>query len=241
MAVYVEKPMVMQPEEFARVSTAIALKPILFTLGLNRRYSPFIMKLRAQVEAPIQTVTYHVNQQPIDLDHRTLDEFEGGGRLVSEAEHFIDICNFLIGRPPTTVWARAIGTPPEHLRTLSSFAITILYEGAVANILYDESGAPGFPRERVTASGRGQIAILDDFATLTIHGRKKKVFGGSRREMGHREALAQFVAALRGQPHTMLTWEDASLATICMLAAQESIRSGESIDLHQFRDALRIQ
>jgi polar amino acid transport system substrate-binding protein len=186
-------------------------------------------------------VTYLINQQPVPADHRTVDEFEGGGRLVSEAEHFIDLCTFLIGRAPTTVYARALGQSPDDLRRLSSFALTLWYDGAVASIVYDESGASSFPRETVTVSGRGQVATLEDFARLTIHGRNKRTYGGSTRQMGHREALTQFVAALRGEPNTMLTWQDASLATLCMFAAQESIRSGEPVVLRTFRSVVAAQ
>jgi hypothetical protein len=117
--------------------------------------------------------------------------------------------------------------------------VTLHYDGAVANLIFNESGAEGFPREQVTVLARGQVAVLEDFSKLRLHGiRARKSGTGLRREMGHREALAQFIAALRREPNTMLGWEEASLATMCMFAAQESIRSGQTIDLRQFREAL---
>jgi hypothetical protein len=91
----------------------------------------------------------------------------------------------------------------------------------------------------VTVLARGQVAVLEDFSKLHLHGIKSRRSGsGLRREMGHREALTQFVTALRGEPNTMLGWEEASLATMCMFAAQESLRSGETVDLRLFREAL---
>jgi predicted dehydrogenase len=239
--IYLEKPMVTLFEDFKRVWQVMDATPVLFTMGLNRRYSPLVATMREMIEEPVQSITYLVNQQPVPADHRTVDEFEGGGRLVSEAEHFIDLCNFVIGHPPTTVQGRPLGPAPGDLRRLSSFALTLWYDGAVANIIYDESGASTFPRERVTATGRGQVATLDDFARLTIQGRKKRAYGGGKRQMGHREALTQFVSALRGESNTMLTWQDASLATLCMFAAQESIRSGEPVDLRSFRSVMASQ
>jgi hypothetical protein len=56
--------------------------------------------------------------------------------------------------------------------------------------------------------------------------------------MGHAEELEQFVRAVQGQPNELLTWDDASLATTCMFAAQESIRLGAEIDVDQFRQSL---
>jgi predicted dehydrogenase len=175
----------------------------------------------------------------IPPDHWSLDEVDGGGRLVSEGEHFIDLCHLLIDRDPVSVYARSLGQAPEDPRKLCNFAVTIHYDGAVANVVFNESGGTGFPRERIQVLAPGQVAILDDFAKLTVHGKKQRSLGSaSRRQMGHKEALREFASAVRGQPNKLLTWRQASLATLCMFAAQESIRSGEAVDLRQFRQAL---
>jgi predicted dehydrogenase len=213
--------------------------PVLFTLGLNRRYSPLVTKLRELLIGPVDAVNYLITQPFVPPDHWTLDPVDGGGRLITEGEHFIDLCHLLIGRPPVSIMARALGPAPEDIRTLCNFAVAIQYEGAVANVVFSESGATGFPREQLTVMAPGQVAVLEDFAKLTVFGKERKSVGGRlRREMGHRQALSEFVAAIRGEPNTMLGWDEASLATMCMFAAQESIRSGEPIDLRQFRQAL---
>ncbi len=86
---------------------------------------------------------------------------------------------------------------------------------------------------------KGQVATLDDFARLTVHGRRVRKFGGGRgAAMGHKEQLAAFVSALRGEPSGLLSWEEASVATLSVFAAQESIRTGEVIDLRDFREAV---
>jgi predicted dehydrogenase/threonine dehydrogenase-like Zn-dependent dehydrogenase len=237
-AVFVEKPMVMHLSEFSEISQLMRDKPVLFTLGLNRRYSPLVTKLRSVLHAPVVSVTYSIMQPFLPPDHWSLDETEGGGRLVAEGEHFIDLCNLLIGRPPLAVFARTLGKTPDDLRKLCNFAVTVHYDGAVANVIFNESGAPGYPRERVVVLAPGQVAELDDFASLTVHGRRKQKFGGMQKEMGHRQELVEFVAALRGEPNSMLTWQEASLATLCMFAAEESLRSGEPIYLTGFREQL---
>jgi hypothetical protein len=81
--------------------------------------------------------------------------------------------------------------------------------------------------------------MLDDFAKLTVHGVDvKKQGSGLRKSMGHAEELDEFVRALRGQPNQVLTWEDASTATLCMFAAEESIRTGAQVDVAELRGAL---
>jgi polar amino acid transport system substrate-binding protein len=238
-AIYVEKPMVTLLSDFREVVKLMEQNPILLTLGLNRRYSPMVARLRKLIEGPVDSVQYLITQPYVPPDHWTLDEVEGGGRLITEGEHFIDLCHLLIGRPPITVSARALGKAPDDIRNLCNFAVTIEYEEAVATVVFNESGAADFPREQLTVLARGQVAVLDDFAKLTVHGRKRQVYGSPRRkEMGHREALSEFVAAVRGEPSRMLTWEEASLATTCMFAAQESIRSGAPVDLREFRQTL---
>jgi predicted dehydrogenase/threonine dehydrogenase-like Zn-dependent dehydrogenase len=239
-AVFVEKPMVTRLEDLGRIARLMASKPVLFTLGLNRRYSPMVTHMRRELGGPADTVHYTIAQAYLPPEHWTLDEIEGGGRLISEGEHFIDLCHLLIGREPLSVYARALGEGPEDLRNLARFDVTIHYEGAVAHVTFDESGSLGYPREKVTAFASARVAVLDDFGQLTVHGAGKPARHGSplRKQMGHREVLAEFVKALRGESSEMLTWEDAFRATITTFAAQESIRSGMPVDLRSFREAI---
>lgn len=237
--VYVEKPMVTRLDQFKSILRMMSERPVPFTLGLNRRYSPMIEKLRGVLTEPVDTVTYLVTQAFVPPDHWSLDEVDGAGRLISEGEHFLDLCHLLVGRPPLTVYARALGEMPDDLRTLCNFAITVHYDGAVANVLFDECGTPRHPRERIIATAKGQTAVLDDFAELTYYGKTKKSFGQSfNKQMGHEQALSAFVSYLRGETDSeaprLLGWTEASLATASMFAAQESIRSGQPVDLRRF-------
>jgi polar amino acid transport system substrate-binding protein len=238
-AVFVEKPMVTRLDQFGELLRLMEGRDALVTLGLNRRYSPMIEILKESMIGPVDFVEYVITQPFVPADHWTLDPVDGGGRLITEGEHFIDLCNLLVAATPVSVTARALGEKPADLRTLCNFAITLQYEGAAATVVFNESGAAGFPRERLTVLSHGRVAILDDFAKLTVHGLDVKNQGsGLRKSMGHAEELEQFVRALRGQPNHLLSWEDASTATLCMFAAQESIRTGVQIDVAEFRAAL---
>jgi len=237
-AVLVEKPLVTRLEDFGKLLKLVRDRRPLITLGLNRRYSPMVEALRKSIDGEVAHVQYTIAQQFLPRDHWSLDPVDGGGRLVSEGEHFIDLCNLIIGKEPISVSARALGPAPEDPRTLCNFSVTMHYDGAAATVVFNESGAPQFPRERLTVLAPGQVAILDDFSKLTVHGRRVKKQGGMKKSMGHAEELEQFVRALRGEPNKLLTWEEASLATTCMFAAQESIRLGAEIDIAAFRQGL---
>ncbi|MBV9205493.1 MAG: bi-domain-containing oxidoreductase [Actinobacteria bacterium] len=239
-AVLTEKPMVTRLEDFRELLRLMDNQPTLVTLGLNRRYSPLVGSLRESLRSPADFVEYVIAQQPLPADHWSLDPVDGGGRLVSEGEHFIDLCNLLIGKRPLSVTARALGKLPDDLRTLCNFAVTLHYDAAAASIMFNESGVPGFPRERVSVFARGQVAILDDFGKLTSYraGKPRTKGSGLHKSMGHAEELEQFVRAVKGEPNHLLSWEGSSLATLCMFAAQESIRMGAGIDLDQFHRSL---
>jgi predicted dehydrogenase/threonine dehydrogenase-like Zn-dependent dehydrogenase len=238
-AVFVEKPMVTRLDDFSKLLKLMEKRDALVTLGLNRRYSPMVSTLRDAIDGDIDFVEYVITQPFVPADHWTLDPIDGGGRLITEGEHFIDLCNLLIGKRPVSVTARALGKTPDDIRRLCNFALTLHYDGAVATVVFNESGAAHFPRERLTVLARGQVAILDDFAKLTLHGnRVDKQGSGLRKSMGHTEELREFVRAIRGEANGLLSWDEASLATMCMFAAQESIRIGVEIDLATFREAL---
>jgi predicted dehydrogenase len=239
-AVFIEKPMVTKVEDFGQLLRLMDEQPTLVTLGLNRRYSPLVDELRKSLKSPVDFVEYVIAQQPLPADHWSLDPVDGGGRLVSEGEHFIDLCNLLVGRRPVSVTARALGKLPDDLRTLCNFSVTLHYDGAAATVVFNESGVPGFPRERISVFAKGQVAILDDFGKLTQYGAGKPSTKGSglHKSMGHAEELEQFVRAVKGEPNHLLSWEGSSLATLCMFAAQESIRLGAEIDLDQFQRSL---
>lgn len=241
-AVFVEKPMVTRPEDFGKLLKLMQERDVIVTLGLNRRYSPMVRSLRAAIDGDIDFVEYVITQPFVPAEHWTLDPIDGGGRLITEGEHFIDLCNLLIGREPVSVTARALGKTPDDIRTLCNFSVTLHYDGAAATIVFNESGAPHFPRERVTALGKGQVAMLDDFAKLTVYGKAVDKKGtGLRKSMGHAEELQEFVKAIKGEPNHLLSWQQASIATTCMFAAQESIRLGVEVDLATFRQALMAE
>jgi predicted dehydrogenase/threonine dehydrogenase-like Zn-dependent dehydrogenase len=241
-AVFVEKPMVTTLEDLCDLLPLVDRYDGIVTLGLNRRYSPMVHALRGAVGEPVDAVQYLITQPYVPPDHWTLDPVDGAGRLITEGEHFIDLCNLLIGRRPVTLTARALGQVPHDLRTLCNFAITLHYDGAAATIVFDESGAHRFPRERLTVMAKGAVAVLDDFARLTLYGSRQQQRGsGWRKSMGHAEELQEFVRAIRGEENQLLTWPDASFTTICMFAAQESIRMGAEVDLAAFRSSLDVR
>ncbi len=238
-SIFVEKPMVTRLDHFTEIYRLMQGEPVLLTLGLNRRYAPLVEKLLKFLDGRVDSVTYTVSQPFVPPDHWTLDEVNGGGRLITEGEHFLDICNLLIKQEPLVVFARPLGDPPEDIRALCNYAVTVHYEQAVANLIFSESGSVGFPREKIEVLGRAQAAVLNDFSRLTTYGARVKTIGGrTSKAMGHSQELKEFVSAILGRPNRLLSWKDSALATLMMFAAQQSLTQGEPVYLRDFRSSL---
>ena len=139
-----------------------------FATGLNRRYSTPGGTAPRRLTVPVDSVTYTVTRPYLPPEHWSLDPVDGGGRLISEGEHFLDLCHLLIGRPPLSVYARALGQDargsphPERLRGHRAL------RGAVANIVFDESAGAEYPQERLTVLAKGKWRHWTTSRKLTL-------------------------------------------------------------------------
>jgi predicted dehydrogenase len=203
--VYVEKPLAVSREQLAEVERAFGESrdrvpaPILM-VGFNRRFSPHTQRMRRllqSVAAP-KALNMLMNAGAIPRDHWTQDPVAGGGRILGEACHSIDLARFLIGRPII----RASGIP---MRTGSSGAvrpdtasISLEFEdGSVAAIQYYANGHRDFPKERVEAFCDGRILTLDNFRVLRAHGwAGARTYRTWRQEKGHAACIKAFIDAV---------------------------------------------
>ncbi len=198
--VFVEKPLALtlveldQIEELARKSQGI------LTVGFNRRFAPLALRLRADIErraGPV-AIVITVNAGTVPRDHWIQDPEAGGGRIVGEACHFIDLARFLVGAPVVTASATSArdrdGRPIDDVTHLAiSFA-----DGSTTAIHYLANGASAFPKERVEVFADGRTWQLDNWRKLRAWGGGRSaggVFG--QQDKGHRQELRAFAAAVR--------------------------------------------
>lgn len=223
--VFVEKPLALRAEELAEVEAALFEGAILM-VGFNRRYAPLVERLRAELAgAPDRVVAARVNAGSLPSDHWLHEPADGGGRLIGEGCHFVDLLAHLGDAPAVSVHAVAV-PQPRPLETSDCLAATVqLANGTVASLVYAGSGDSRMPKERIEAFGGGLAAALDDFRRLELYrdGRRTEVKG--RQDKGHRAQFAAFVAALAGraEPPAADSYLASSRAT---LALAESLRTG---------------
>jgi polar amino acid transport system substrate-binding protein len=228
-AVWLEKPVGITPEEVEHVAKAAAESRGFLAVGYNRRFSPHARAVRSAFEGregPL-AIHYTVAAGAPPRGSWITDPEVGGGRVVGEACHFVDLCAWLVGAPPVSVYARAPGRDPEgddSLVALLSFA-----DGSCATIEYLARTDPTLPKERFEVSADGRTARCDNFRTTEVSGRKR--LRTLNQDKGQAAAVAEVLDALRAgrpSPFSLAEIVAVSRATFAML---ESAGSGSEIAL----------
>jgi predicted dehydrogenase len=198
--VFVEKPLALSESDLDLIERTRAAAGSLLTVGFNRRFAPLAQALRGSLTGRTgpAALILTVNPGSIPRDHWTRDPQIGGGRIVGEACHFLDLARFLVGAPirdvdVTTARGRDGRTEEDIAHLLMRFE-----DGSTAVVHYLANGSSAFPKERVEAFADGRVWQVDNW-------RRLKAFGGpggrghwfSRMEKGHREEVASFAQSVR--------------------------------------------
>jgi len=202
--VFCEKPLALREEELAEVEKAwkqaAGRPPCLLMVGFNRRFAPLTVPLRTMIaesgEPPV--LILRVNAGPLPRSHWTQDPEQGGGRILGEACHFVDLLSFLAGALPARMYAA--GAPAFGVDTEDNFAATIEFaNGAVGSLVYTSSGDRAFPKERIEAFCGERVAVLDDFRSLEIWraGNKRVWNSPLGQDKGHKAVWEAFIRSLQ--------------------------------------------
>ncbi len=176
--VFVEKPLAIFQEELKllmegyRSATEVGSPPRLM-VGFNRRFSPQIQKMKSLLQSVSEPKTFImlINAGAIPADHWVQDSQVGGGRIIGEACHFIDLMRFLAGCEVVSVQARRMGDFPSAGLVEDKATITLGFaDGSFGTIHYLANGAASFPKERVEVFTAGRVLQLDNFRKLKAYG-----------------------------------------------------------------------
>jgi predicted dehydrogenase/threonine dehydrogenase-like Zn-dependent dehydrogenase len=233
-AVFLEKPLAIDEEGLQAVLDAVAESGSLLSVGFNRRFSPLVGELKAAflASATPLALSYRVNAGPVPGDSWLHHPEEGGGRIIGEVCHFVDLAQFLIGEEPVEVFAHALGGPAGALH--DTVVITLRFHGgSVASINYFATGDKSFPKERIELFGGGAIGVLDDFRQLTIsRGGRRKRWRRLSQEKGFDEEVRAFLAASRGEAEPPIPLRSLVLTARATFAIEESLRTGLPVPVH---------
>lgn len=192
-AVLVEKPMALNEKELQAVIRTLEATGAPFMVGFNRRFSPAARLVRERIEQrsnPL-VVQYRVNAGLLPPTHWVHTE-EGGGRIIGEACHMLDLFRYWVGAPVTEVTAQAISPRTEQVLLTDNFGATLKYEdGSICTLLYTALGAEELPKEYIEVHCDGVSYVINDFRELRVIGARGGWRGGQ--DKGHRAELEEFV------------------------------------------------
>lgn len=193
--VFVEKPLCLTHDELTEIRSALDCAAGLLMVGFNRRFAPQVVQMKsllARVSSP-KTFVMTVNAGAIPSDHWTQDTAVGGGRLVGEACHFIDLLRFLAGAAISDCTLAAMRSLTNDTATISmEFA-----DGSIGTVHYFANGNKAFPKERLEVFAEGGILQLDNFRKLTGFGWPGfKRMRLARQDKGQVACVQAFVAAI---------------------------------------------
>jgi len=204
--VFVEKPLAIRREELADIESAIADattrndRPLLM-VGFNRRFAPQVQKIKGLLAAVPEPKSFvmTVNAGAISPAHWTQDPDIGGGRIIGEGCHFIDLLRFLADASISSVRTTSMGGTMGGAGPTDSVSFSMTFaDGSLGTVHYLSNGHKSFPKERLEVFCAGRILQLDNFRTLTGFGWPG--FGKMnlwRQDKGNRACAATFIDAVR--------------------------------------------
>lgn len=216
--VFVEKPLAITQEQLdlLQMTYQHLPEPPLVMVGFNRRFSPHVQKIKKildQQKTP-KSMIYTVNAGAIDADHWTQDQSSGGGRLMGEGCHFIDLMMYLSGGE---IIEQKLITMEGALG--DSFTVQLKFsEGSIGTLHYFANGSQQFPKERLEVFSQGRIYQIDNFRKTTAYGDKLfKDFKTRRIDKGQTACVDLFIQAIQKGERSPIPWGELVAVTQCCL------------------------
>jgi predicted dehydrogenase len=228
-SVFVEKPLAITSGELADVAAAYSAAAkqnptLILMVGFNRRFAPHVVKARqllARIAEP-KCLVITVNAGSISPQHWTQDPNIGGGRLIGEACHFVDLLRFLVGAQIEDYTVRPIGKPVGGTCT-DKFTLTLAFQdGSTGTLHYFANGHGSFPKERLEIFCANRVLQLDNFRAMRSFGWPGlRSIHSFRQDKGQRSCVDAFVAAARSGATSPIPFEELfEVSDVCIDAAR---------------------
>lgn len=231
--VFVEKPLGMTEKELNEIKEVYDRCAELgnhLMVGFNRRFAPAVQKIMQLFDAGHpKSISIRVNAGKLPIDHWVNHPETGGGRIIGEACHFIDLAMYLSGGRIESVSADAMKDPNDLSNTI---VIQLrMTNGSVASINYFSNGNKNVPKEFIEVFCGGRVAQIDDFKELIIFDDKRKKTKFRNQDKGHKNELAVFTDAIKNGEPTPIPFEESFLVSLATCKVLESIATGRKIRL----------
>ena len=194
--VFVEKPLCLTMEELEEIKDTALEHQKMVVVGFNRRFAPLAQKMKTLVGDGPKNIVATMNAGHIPPEVWVHDLQVGGGRIVGEACHYIDLCSYLAGSPVVSVCTNALGKNPQE--NTDNASILLKYEnGTNAVINYFANGSKAYSKERVEVYSQERTLVLDNWRTLKGYGFKGFSRMKTRQDKGHGRQFELLVNSLK--------------------------------------------
>lgn len=227
--VLVEKPLALTVADCEEICAAVEEAGVLLTVDFNRRFSPYSRQAKAalaNMPSP-RMILYRCNAGPLPPGHWAVDPVEGGGRIIGEAVHFIDLCCWFLDADPVSVCADRIDGAGATLIAEDNLSMLLRYpDGSLATIVYCALGHPALSKERIEIFGGGGAVLIDDFRGIQLAGVPGKSVSSRREEKGQSGLMENWIKAIRGEAELEVTAAHGLRATRLACEALQQARAG---------------
>jgi len=225
--VYVEKPLALNEKELEQIIKIYETSGKSLTVGYNRRFSPHTKLVKQYIEENDQiNITATMNAGFIPSESWVQDPDTGGGRIIGEACHYMDLMIYLTGSNISEVCMNALGKNPD--RYTDNASILLKFEnGSQGVIHYFNNGAKSYPKERIEVFSRNRTFIIDNFRKTTGYGVKGFKTLKTRIDKGHREQFRQLLNNMESGTGPLISFGELVNSSRASFAALESLVRGE--------------
>jgi predicted dehydrogenase/NADPH:quinone reductase-like Zn-dependent oxidoreductase len=229
--VFVEKPLCITLDELHEIDACVAdlgRRCPLLTVGFNRRFAPGLALLKEHFRGvePV-SISYRFAAGPIPKNHWTQDADIGGGRLIGEACHAIDVCAALAGSPAVKIYAESAASSSRAETTDDQVFISMRHaNGSVSSVSYQSGGDRAFPGERLEVFGGGKVGTIDHWGSIELWSGGRRRTANGNRDKGHSAEFRAFLDVVRNGGSWPIAWDDIRATTVASLAAVCSLREG---------------
>lgn len=223
-AVFVEKPLALDEASLEDVLDAATAGGLLM-VGFNRRFAPATQFLHGHLArtAGARVVQVRVNAGAVPAESWVHDPAVGGGRLIGEGCHFVDLALHLAGSPAVEVQAMALGGEDPAARLQDNVQVTLrCADGSLASVLYTSKGDVRAGKERVEVFAGGAFGVIDDFRRAEFWSGRRSRWRGTQ-DKGHAAELAAFIRAVREGGPAPIALEELANSSRATLLAQERL------------------
>ena len=226
--VFVEKPLAINKEQLKAVIETKAGFDRPLMVGFNRRFaqiSETIKKEFKNADEPL-VINIRINAGLIPKEHWTQQPEIGGGRIIGEVCHFIDLMQYFTDAEPVKIFAESISTGNTKITPEDNLAIVVKFtDGSVGNLTYLANGDKSMPKEKIEIFGAGNIGVINDFRDGLFYkeGKATKLKSTGK---GHKEEVEAFLSAVREGKESPISFRSICLTTITTFKILDSLMTG---------------